>query len=791
MKKSGIALFTVLALAGIANADQVGKAITLKVKPIVETSAQIMARETVYGPKLTIQTIKNNEEETESDFSRMPANPLSPRVASWPPFLNDVQVRTKSTGAGSGALFSVPVSFGGPDSPNSGFVPPDSCGDVSPSSVIVCANGRMRSFDRLGNQTTINTSGNNFFASVRGAGVSDPRVTFDRLTNRWFLEIIDVTSTNNRICLAISNKELIDATTTWTFFQFQQNIGGGVSGFCDYATLGVDANGVYIGSNRFAGSFANCDLFAIKKSDLLLPVPVLTVTPFRDLIASGAGMFTPWPCTNDDPAATVAFVIGSDAGVTGKLDYRRVTYSAGTFTLSANSQITVPSNQVPDDMPLSTSATTTGTVSTLDLRLFYAKVFRNRLTGEVTVHTAQGTQVNSAGVGGAGDRAAGRWYNIGNVFSGTATLVASGTVYDGSATPNFIGIPSTAMNGQGHQFIGFTMGNVANSPGVGGAYRLAGDPQVSAPTLITSGANYYNLQSTTQFGKRWGDYSYTVVDPRDMMSMWSFQEYCNANNSWQVRGIKVLAPAPTITSFAPSSLIQGQTSNVTITGTGIFDPDPSYPDHLAVSFGPNVTVNSVTWSNATTATVNVSVALTAALGSRTITLTNPDQQTATGSFLINPNPKPVTGTLSLQGYGGPVVGLQFIYEIRDAGTNALIETQTLTGLGAGNTFSLITTQSAGSYKLRIRGVNRFLAKSQPLTLSTTGTSGLSYALINGDASSDNIVGTPDFNILRAAWGGTAVGGAPYNEAADFDGNGTVGTPDYNILRTSWGIAGDI
>jgi hypothetical protein len=790
MKKSGLILLAFIAMASNGFADTVGRSFKANTKIVKETTAQIMAREKFLGPFLNHHEIKNNEDERDVDSSHPTINPRSPKSATWPPMINDVPVLD---GGGNGRLFGVPVNFGGPGSTESPYVPPDSDGDVGLTSVIVCANGRMKSYDRQGNLTVINTSGDNFFASVRGAAVSDPRVVFDRITNRWFLEIIDVTSTDNRICLAVSNQEAIDATTTWTFFQFQQNIGGGTSGFCDYATLGVDANGVYVGSNRFGASFANCDLFAIKKSDLLLATPVLTVTPFRNLMTSsnGPGMFTPWPCTNDDPAATSAFIIGSHYSILGTLYYRRVAFSGGTFSISANASITVPANGAPLAMPIATSATTTGSVSALDLRLFYARVFRNRLTGEVTVHTAQGCRMDAAGVGSAtGDRSGARWFNIGNVFSGSATLTSAGTVVDGSASGfKYLTIPSTAMNGQGHQFIGFSMGNTSNSPGVGGAYRLAGDPLVSSPTLITAGANYYNLQSGTPTGKRWGDYSFTMVDPRDMMSMWSFQEYCNANNQWQVRGIKVLAPAPTVTSLGPNSAIQGATTNVVITGTGIFDPDPTYPDHLAVTFGPNVTVNSVTWNSATQATVNVSIPLTAPLGAQTVTLTNPDGQTATGSFTILPNPKPITGTLTLQGYTGPVTSLQFIYEIRDAGTNALIETQTLTGLGAGNTYTLVTTQSAGSYKLRIRGVNRFLARSLPLTLSTTGTSGQNYSLTNGDASADNVVGVADFNQMRAAWGGVSPN-APYDVASDFNGDGVIGVADFNILRASWGSIGD-
>lgn len=158
------------------------------------------------------------------------------------------------------------------------------------------------------------------------------------------------------------------------------------------------------------------------------------------------------------------------------------------------------------------------------------------------------------------------------------------------------------------------------------------------------------------------------------------------------------------------------------------------------------------------------------------------------SYTPNPN-KTVTGTLTLSGYTGSVSTLQFIYELRDSSTNALIESQTITGLGAGNTFSFTTTQAAGTYKLRIKGVNRFLAKSQSLTLSSTGATGLTYTLGNGDCDGSNIVGTPDFNVLRAAWGATP-SDTNWNAAADLNGDGIIGTADFNIMRSNWGALGD-
>jgi hypothetical protein len=794
--KKSIFIVAALALgASLAYGDVVGKAYVVKTKPIVRTTAQIMAYENAYGPKLPIRKIKDNEVEHEYYRGNLPSHPGSPAVASWPIAHNDVSVQaTPPIGRQIVPNFAVPVNFGGPTLGESGFIPPDSDGDVSLSSVIVAANGRIKSYDRLGNLGSINTTTDLFFAPAAPAGTSDPRVVFDRITKRWFIEIIGLANTDNKICIAISNTEAITPTTTWTFFSFAQNVGGGPSGFADYATLGVDANGVYMGTNRFTSTFQNCDLFAINKASLL--GGSLVVTPFRNMCTSstGPGMFTPWPCTNDDPAATTTFVVGVDNAAFSLLDYRRITFAGGAFSLSANASIAVPTSASPLAMPNATSATQSYPLDALDDRLFYARVCRNRITGDVNVHTASGIRMNSAGVGSTtGDRSGARWYNLGNIFSGSVTLNAAGTVVDGSATPQYCTIPSTAMNGQGHQFVGFSMGNLANSAGVAGAYRLAGDPSVTAPTSITAGVPFYHAQGFTPTAsaptQRWGDYSFTMVDPRDMMSIWSFQEYANANNSWQVRAIKVLAPAPTVSGFTPNNGTQGQTLNVVVTGTGIFDPDATYPDHLAFSFGANIVVNSVTWNSATQATVNVTIGATAATGARTVTLTNPDGQTATGSFTVNLGVKTVTGTLTLQSYAGTLIpGTSFLFELRDNGTNALIETETAT-MSAGQAFSFTTSQPAGTYKLRIKGLTRFLAKSQSVTLISTGATGLAYTLTNGDANGDNVVGVADFNLLRAAWGGVSPN-APYDVNTDFNGDGVIGVADFNILRASWGSIGD-
>jgi hypothetical protein len=779
---------------GYTRGEMIGKPVVGTQKAITLTTAQIQAR-TKIGP---IKYREPKRTEVEVDRDHLQNFPGSPNVSSWPvSSSSELGLQSVPDGDGKGSrgpLFSLGTTFGGPTLGESGSVPPDSTGDVSPSSVIIAANGRIRSYDRTGAAGSLNSTDDTFFSTVSGGGgLSDPRVIFDRITQRWFVCMIttNLVLSNNRIMLAVSNGEAITASTVWSYYSFNQNVGGGTNGFCDYPTLAVDANGVYIGSNKFNTSltaFVGCDLFVVRKSSVTSGGPIV-VTPFRNLcVSGGAGIYTPWGCTNDDPTAATGLVLGVDNAAFGLLKARRVNTPGGTPTLSAEISVTVPSTTIAADMPISTSSTTTGSVDTLDDRLFYARIFLNRATGERTVWSAHNIGVGTSGTASAGGRSAARWYQLNNLFTGTLGLVQSGTVFDNAFTnPIFHSIPSVAMNGQGHAFAGFTRGNAANSPGVGGAYRLNGAAlgTMNAPTTLVAGANYYAVQGTGVTGQRWGDYSVTTVDPRDGMSIWSFQEYVNANNSWRVQAVKMLAPAPTVTGIAPSSVTQGDTGiNLVITGTGIFDPDPSYPDHLAVAIPSGFTINSVTWNSATQATVNVSVSGSAATGSRTVTLTNPDGQTATRTINVLTAVRPVSGNLTLQGYVGSVTSLQFLLEIRDASTNAVLQTQNLTGLGSGNSFSFNTSLATGTYKLRIKGNTRFLAKSQTITIGSGGATGLAYTLLNGDVDGSNGVGAVDFNQLRAAWGTSTTGGA------DLNGDGIVGGLDFNIMRNSWGLFGD-
>ncbi len=102
-------------------------------------------------------------------------------------------------------------------------------------------------------------------------------------------------------------------------------------------------------------------------------------------------------------------------------------------------------------------------------------------------------------------------------------------------------------------------------------------------------------------------------------------------NASLVSGFNVVAGTPRLTSVTPASGQQGQTLNVTATGqfTNFVNGTTT------ASFGPGVTVNAVSVTSATAATVNVTIGVLADIGSRTVTLTTGAQNASSldaGSF---------------------------------------------------------------------------------------------------------------------------------------------------------------
>ena len=221
---------------------------------------------------------------------------------------------------------------------------------------------------------------------------------------------------------------------------------------------------------------------------------------------------------------------------------------------------------------------------------------------------------------------------------GAPSLVQSGTLFDtAAANPRFYWIPSVMVSGQGHAAIAASASGATQYVNGVTAGRFASDPAgtLQSPLLFTSSSTAYNPAADPGPPRRWGDYSYTSLDPNDDMTMWTIEEYCNGADSYGVRVVQLIAPAPaTPESATPPNIASGLSSvSVVVAGTsaggsGFFDPGAGYPNRLEALVPNGVTVNSATYASPTSVTLDLNT-VGAAFGPRTVTITNPDGQSRT------------------------------------------------------------------------------------------------------------------------------------------------------------------
>lgn len=609
---------------------------------ITETVETIMERERYLAEQGLIHgTRPFKPARIQPNRMNLPSDPMSPEVSQWPPLSDDDRdlAIEEIDRPGQRSPQNIGANFTGIQSTESGWRPPDTQGAAGPTQVMAYSNGRIKIFSKTGTLGPLNATLDNFFTSVRGsASVGDTQCRFDRTSNRWIVLAIGL-NTPNRVVVAISSGPTITGAASFTFYQFQHDLVGttpnnDTGAFFDYPGIGVDANAIYVGGNVFAGGYIGSTVHVIRKSSVTGGGPIV-VTPFRS-VEAGGGMVTPRGVDNDNAAATQGYLIGPSSTTSGRMVMRRVSTPGGTPTLSANINLTVPSTGFPQSVATLGSS---NPLDGIDDRLYSATIRKNRLSGVESMWTAHHFEVNASGVAsGSGNRNGSRWYEIRN-FSGTPTLQQSGTLFHNAASnPNSYWFPSICMSGQGHMAIGTSAAGLARRAEVVVAGQLSSDAAgtTQAPTTAVTTTFDYNMAAENP--QRWGDMSATCIDPNDDMTMWTFQEFCSGTDVWAVRCIQLLAPPPaTPASCAPASGAQGNTLNVVLTGTstagsGFFDPDATFPNHISASVnGGDVTVNSVTFTDPTHITLNITIGAAAATGARTITVTNPDSQAATSA----------------------------------------------------------------------------------------------------------------------------------------------------------------
>jgi hypothetical protein len=640
---------------------------------VTQTVDQIMERERLAAraPAAPLRET-HHELEVELDLKEDPDAP--PPMSHWPPI-----PETRSTAAvGSPDLpQTVGTSFRAVTtvSPSeSGYIPPDTMGDVGPTQILVHVNGRIKVFDRNGVVGALNASDSTFWAAV-ASGISDPQVRYDRISRRWFVLAIALQSINNKIVLAVSSGPSVSGSSSFTFYSF--SIGtpapADATCFCDFPGFGVDANALYVGCNMFSCAF-HTSAFVIRKSSVLSGGPMV-VTGFSNIGSTGAaGPYSPRGVDNDDPGATEGYIIGTDPAFLNRINIRRVSDPGGTPTLSPTITLGVSDTNLLNQKALGS----TTDVNSSDSRLFVASIHKNKITGVSSLWTAHSVETDptcTPAGSGSGRRLGARWYEIGNLTT-SPSITQFGTLCTtaaGSSTNNsergFL-YPAVVETGQGHMALGASFASATEYVGVAAAGRLRTDPPggTRAPeTIVLNGGAPYTITDPSS-RNRWGDYSFTDVDPNDDQTVWTFQEYADtSSNSWSIRVVQLKAAPPPSAATAEDVVCAGGAS-VPLILTGIdscpapscanglcsgggacpeyFDPGPDtggpgYLRHISAIVSGGVTVNGIGIvppadpANERVLTVSLSLNTTSATaGTKSVTITNPDGQAKTYSGVL-------------------------------------------------------------------------------------------------------------------------------------------------------------
>ena len=192
-----------------------------------------------------------------------------------------------------------------------GFLPPDTIVAAGPNEVLEAVNSALRLSSRANRDVKIQTLDDHFGVgssgpqrggSARQAGdLFDPKVYFDRLSNRFFIVALSMTEFPNTsfIYLSVSqSSSVVSLEDGWCNYRIRGKRG---SSWADYPGVGLNGQWLAISANnyRFRGGFNNVFLFVFDKAAL---VDNATACPRQTLFvfkapreAEGSAAFTVQP----------------------------------------------------------------------------------------------------------------------------------------------------------------------------------------------------------------------------------------------------------------------------------------------------------------------------------------------------------------------------------------------------------------------------------------------------------------------------------------------------------------
>jgi uncharacterized repeat protein (TIGR01451 family) len=443
--------------------------------------------------------------------------------------------------------------------PFTGFVPPDTQGDVGPNHYIQVVNVQFQIFNKVGqslagpfniNSLWVNSTQQN----CRNNNNGDPIVLYDHLADRWLLSQFAVpngfANPPTFQCIAISQGP-DPVNDGWHLYEFQFNFGH------DYPKLGVWPDGYYLSSQQgFPGGGLNAVVF--DRANMLngnsatfqvrqIAGPAFTFLP-SDLDGQAPPAGTPNYFARQIDSAYRS-VGGNDRVEIWEFHVDWANPGSTTFT-QTRVLGTIPFEELlcgnaPPDLFQSCvpQPNTTQLLATLTPWPMFRLQYRSLENFDTLVfnHTV------NAGNGVAGVR----WYELhtNSRGSGLWDIFQQGTFAPQQdpalrSEPEHRWMGSIAMDQFGNLAVGYSVSSenliadgddIDGFPSIRYAGRLADDPLGLLPHGEVTVVQGTGFQTGTADDQRWGDYSAMAVDPVDDCTFWYTQEYIPASGRWQTR----------------------------------------------------------------------------------------------------------------------------------------------------------------------------------------------------------------------------------------------------------------
>jgi hypothetical protein len=452
-------------------------------------------------------------------------------------------------------------------------IPPDTMGTVGPDHLMAMTNQEVRIWDKTGTLLDYVTL-LDFWDAGGCTGLQfDPRVHYDRLSDRWFAVVLtNPNIVGSAVCFAAS--DTADPTGDWSFYSFIADDGELFGGlfpiWADFpGQIGVNQKWVAITANMFTTECPLClpastKMWVIDKNTALAGGP-LTVTVFLagfDLFLSTdcgnepVGSFTMQPAIYYEPSDNLLMFsntfLADDVTRVPLLRMSQLTGTPATpvweALIPATGEVCPGTGFFPAPASFGISAASTGNNSPyfgmIDASQSGMDVDNDPAAGRVDTGDSRMSSVVvrnhrlwAAHVGGLpccgtadADRTAIFWYEIdpASLASSGTPFVQRGIIDAGADFHHFY--PSIAVNTRGEALIGFSRSDPTKFVEAVFTGRLANDPPGTVRTISTYrvGLSKY-VRDAGSGAVRWGDYSSTLVDPSDETTFWTIQEYADTD----------------------------------------------------------------------------------------------------------------------------------------------------------------------------------------------------------------------------------------------------------------------